>query len=39
VHQHEGQLLDPFGHRWGVTQHVRDVSIEETQRLAVDAFS
>jgi PhnB protein len=37
--EREGQLLDPFGHRWGLTQHVRDVSMDEMQRLAVDAFS
>jgi len=32
--EREGQLLDPFGHRWGLTQHLRDVSLEELQRLA-----
>lgn len=24
-----GQLEDPFGHRWSVATHVRDVSVEE----------
>ena len=26
-----GQLEDPFGHRWSLAQHVRDVSEEEMQ--------
>jgi PhnB protein len=37
--EREGQILDPFGHRWGLTQHVRDVSIVEMQELATAAFS
>jgi uncharacterized glyoxalase superfamily protein PhnB len=24
-----GQLVDPFGHRWSVATHVRDVTVEE----------
>lgn len=31
-----GQLLDPFGYRWGLAQHVRDVPFEEIVRLAAD---
>jgi uncharacterized glyoxalase superfamily protein PhnB len=27
-----GQLEDPFGHRWSVATHVRDVSPEEMQQ-------
>ena len=27
-----GQLEDPFGHRWSVATHVRDLSPEEIQR-------
>ena len=27
-----GQLEDPFGHRWSVATHVRDVSPEEMQK-------
>jgi uncharacterized glyoxalase superfamily protein PhnB len=27
-----GQLQDPFGHRWSVATHTRDVSTEEMQR-------
>lgn len=37
--ERDGQILDPFGHRWGLTQHVRDVSIAELQELATAAFS
>jgi uncharacterized glyoxalase superfamily protein PhnB len=37
--ERDGQILDPFGHRWGLTQHVRDVSILEMQELATEAFS
>jgi PhnB protein len=37
--ERDGQILDPFGHRWGLTQHMRDVSIEEMQALATAAFS
>ena len=27
-----GQLEDPFGHRWSVGTHLRDVSVEEMQQ-------
>ena len=33
-----GQLIDPFGHRWGLSQHVRDVPPEEVARAAAEAF-
>jgi PhnB protein len=33
-----GQLIDPFGHRWGLAQHVRDVPAEEVARAAAAAF-
>ena len=33
-----GQLTDPFGHRWGLAQHVRDVPPEEIARAAAAAF-
>src|SRR5438034_4325023 len=36
--EREGQVVDPFGHRWGLSQHVRDVPIEEMSRLAADVF-
>lgn len=29
-----GQFIDPFGHRWAVDQHLRDVPHEEVARLA-----
>ncbi len=34
-----GQLTDPFGHRWNVSQHVRDVPHEEVVAAAARAFS
>jgi PhnB protein len=33
-----GQLTDPFGHRWNVAQHLRDVPPEEIARAAAEAF-
>jgi PhnB protein len=33
-----GQITDPFGHRWGLAQHLRDVSSEEIARAAAEAF-
>jgi PhnB protein len=27
-----GKLSDPFGHHWGLAQHVEDVSPEEMER-------
>lgn len=34
-----GQVIDPFGHRWGIAQHLRDVSPDEIARAAAEAFS
>jgi PhnB protein len=34
-----GQFIDPFGHRWAVDQHLRDVPHEEVVRLAAEAMS
>lgn len=34
-----GQFLDPFGHRWALDQHVRDVSHEEIAGRAAELFS
>jgi PhnB protein len=34
----QGQLTDPFGHRWNLAQHVRDVPREEVARAASAAF-
>lgn len=36
--EREGQIVDPFGHRWGLSQHVRDVSLEEMSRAAAEVF-
>jgi PhnB protein len=36
--EREGQMIDPFGHRWGLSQHVRDVSLEEMSRAAAEVF-
>ena len=33
-----GQFIDPFGHRWAVDEHIRDVPHEEVVRLAAAAF-
>ena len=34
-----GQLDDPFGHRWNVSQHLRDVPHDEVVAAAAQAFS
>ncbi|WP_329097151.1 VOC family protein [Actinomadura citrea] len=34
-----GQFLDPFGHRWALDQHVRDVPHEEVVAQAAQLFS
>ena len=33
-----GQLEDPFGHRWNISQHLRDVPHEEVVAAAAQAF-
>jgi PhnB protein len=33
-----GQIRDPFGYRWGLAQHVRDVSAEEIAQTAWTLF-
>jgi PhnB protein len=33
-----GQFIDPFGHRWALDQHQRDVPHDEVVRLAAQAF-
>jgi PhnB protein len=33
-----GQLTDPFGHRWNIAQHMRDVSPEDIAAAAARAF-
>jgi len=34
----QGQIQDPFGHRWNISQHLRDVPKEEVARAAARAF-
>ncbi|MBV9803423.1 MAG: VOC family protein [Solirubrobacterales bacterium] len=34
-----GQLDDPFGHRWNIAQHLRDVPHEEVVAAAAKVFS
>lgn len=34
-----GQLEDPFGHRWNISQHLRDVPHEEIVAAAAQAFA
>jgi PhnB protein len=36
--EREGQIIDPFGHRWGLSQHQRDVPLAEMSQLAAEAF-
>ena len=33
-----GRLRDPFGHQWMLSQHIEDVSPEETRRRAAELF-
>ena len=33
-----GPIADPFGHRWGIAQHVRDVPRGELERAVAEAF-
>jgi uncharacterized glyoxalase superfamily protein PhnB len=34
-----GQIQDPFGHRWNISQHLHDVPHEEVVAAAIRAFS
>ena len=33
-----GQVIDPFGYRWGISQHLRDIPLEEVTRAAAAMF-
>lgn len=33
-----GQIIDPFGHRWGLAQHLEDVPHDEAVRRAAELF-
>jgi len=37
--ERHGQLEDPFGHRWNISQHLRDVPLEEQVAAAAQLFS
>lgn len=34
-----GQVMDPFGYKWMISTHVKDVSYEEMQRLSDQMFA
>ena len=34
-----GHLEDPFGHRWNIAQHLRDVPLDEVVAAASQAFT
>jgi len=34
----DGQIVDPFGHRWGLSQHLRDVPRETLSAAAAEVF-
>jgi PhnB protein len=36
--ERHGQIIDPFGHRWGLSQRIRDVSDEEVISAAASMF-
>jgi PhnB protein len=36
--ERHGQLTDPYGHRWNIAQHLRDVPPEEIAAAAARAF-
>jgi PhnB protein len=37
--ERHGQIIDPFGHRWGLAQHLRDVTPDEILRGARELFA
>jgi len=37
--ERQGQLTDPFGHRWNIAQHIRDVAPEEIAAAAAKMFA
>jgi PhnB protein len=36
--ERDGQIIDPFGYRWGLTQHLRDVPLDEMSKAAAQMF-
>lgn len=37
--ERHGQIIDPFGHRWALNQHIRDVPRDEIVRAAAAMFA
>jgi PhnB protein len=37
--ERHGQLTDPFGHRWNIAQHIRDVAADEIAARAAQVFA
>ncbi|HET6870399.1 MAG TPA: VOC family protein, partial [Solirubrobacteraceae bacterium] len=37
--ERQGQLTDPFGHRWNIAQHIRDVPAQEIAAGAAAIFA
>ena len=37
--ERQGQLTDPYGHRWNIAQHIRDVAPEEIATAAAKMFA
>ncbi len=36
--EREGKITDSFGRRWGLSEHVRDVSLAEMSQAAAEVF-
>jgi PhnB protein len=36
--ERHGQVADPFGHKWGLAQHIREVPHDEVVKAAAEAF-
>jgi PhnB protein len=36
--ERHGQLTDPFGHRWNIAQHLRDIPADELAAVAANLF-
>jgi uncharacterized glyoxalase superfamily protein PhnB len=34
-----GMVIDPYGHRWSMASHVKDMTPEEMQKAAGEAFA
>jgi PhnB protein len=37
--ERHGQLTDPYGRRWNIGQHVRDVPLDEQSRVVAEMFA